>query len=113
MREVTLNALRISPIVFCGENPNIMLVNASETISAAASYWDCTYSAYGVGHVLLLYLDAHNAAVLNHPTIAIYADNVPLARYLTDTFTQHFDGWQQWNFSEAAVQQARFSKDGD
>ncbi|MEO8392722.1 MAG: hypothetical protein ABI700_07000 [Chloroflexota bacterium] len=108
-----MNALRITPIVFCGENPNIMLVDANQMPTAAASYWECTYSPYGVGDVLLVYLDANNATALDHPAIAIYADNVPLARYLTDTFNQHFEGWQQWNFSEAAVQQAHFTKESD
>ena len=109
-----MNAVRIGPVVFCGENPNMMLVDSTtESITAAVSYWDCTYSDYGVGHVLLIYLDAKNVAVLDHARIAIYADNAPLARYLTDTFNQHFDDWQQWDFSGAAVEQARFSKESD
>ena len=108
-----MNSIRISPVVFCGENPNIMLVDATESITAAASYWECTYSAYGTGHVLLIFLDAKNVAALDHPPIAIYADNVPLARYLTNTFNQHFEDWQQLGFSAAAVQQASFSKESD
>lgn len=43
---------------------------------------------------LLLYLDAANATAVGQPAAVIYADNAPLARYLTDTFNQHFDGWK-------------------
>ena len=112
--EDRLNNLRMNPVVFCGENPNIILVDAvNESITAAVSYWDCAYSSYGEGHVLLIYLDAKNASALDHARIAIYADNAPLARYLTDTFNQHFEDWQQFGFSGAAVEQARFSKDSD
>jgi hypothetical protein len=32
---------------------------------------------------------------------------------LTDTFNQHFEDWQQFEFSGAAVEQAHFSKDSD
>lgn len=61
--------------------------------------------------VLLLYLDAANAATLNQPTTAIYADNVPLARFVTDTFNQHFDEWKPFDFLNTAVQQAQFFKE--
>ncbi|MEP7291956.1 MAG: hypothetical protein ABI835_09240 [Chloroflexota bacterium] len=103
---------RLSPVVFCGENPHIVLYGAgSETISAAASYWTCTYSAYGVGHVLLLHLDAANAAALNQPAQAIYSDNAPLAHTLTDSFNQHFDDWQGFGFASTPIQPAQFVKD--
>jgi hypothetical protein len=106
--------LRLKPIAFCGENPVIELYTpGTETIAAAASYWHSTYSPYGEGHALLLYLDAANAAALAQPTAAVYADNAPLARYLTDTFNQHFDGWKGLGFKEAAVYQARFFTDAD
>lgn len=105
---------RLKPVAFCGENPAIQLVTPdTDTISAAASYWRCTYSTFGEGDVLLLYLDAANAAALGQPTSAIYADNALLARYLTDTFNQHFEGWQDKGFASAAVQSARFYKQAD
>src|SRR5688572_4750244 len=97
-----MESLRLSPVVFCGENPHIVLYN-DDTISAAASYWHCTFSAYGEGNVLLLYLDAANAAALKQPSIAVYADNAPLARYLTDTFNQHFEDWDKLGFGGAPI----------
>lgn len=87
--------------------------STTKTITAAASFWHCTYSPHGEGSALLLYLDAANAAALEQPTVAIYADNAPLARYLTDNFNQHFDGWKDFGFKGAAVQQARFVREVD
>ncbi len=108
-----MEAARLEGVVFCGENPHIVLVDADETITAAVSYWECTYSAYGEGHALLVYLNAANAAALDHPTLAIYSDNAPLARYLTDTLNQHFDDWQGLGFANAAIHPARFFKEAD
>ena len=109
-----MDALRLKPIAFCGENPVMELYNpGTETIAAAASYWHSTYSPHGQGHVLLVYMDAINAAALAQPQTAIYADNAPLARYLTDTFNQHFDGWKELGFKEAAIDQARFFNEAD
>jgi len=105
---------RLKPIAFCGENPVMELFSpGTETISAAASYWHCTYSPYGEGQVLLLYLDTANATALGQPNAVIYADNEPLARYLTNTFNQHFDGWKPFGFKEAAVREAAFTKESD
>jgi hypothetical protein len=40
----------MNPVVFCGENPNIILVDATtESITVAVSDWDCTYSDCGEG----------------------------------------------------------------
>ena len=83
-----MESLRLKPIAFCGENPVMeFYVPGTETLAAAVSYWHSTYSPQGEGHALLVYLDPANAAALGQPTVAIYADNVPLARYLTDTLT--------------------------
>jgi len=109
-----LESLRLKPIAFCGENPVMELVDpTSEIMTAAASYWHCTYSPQGEGHVLLLYLDAANAAALGQSSVAIYADNMPLARFVTDTFNQHFDGWKDFGFGTAPVQQGRFVREAD
>jgi len=99
-------------VVFCGENPNIMLVNASETTTAAASYWTAPTRPTGRSRFINL-SGCEQCGSARSPVIAIYADNASLARYLTDTFNQHFEDWQQLGFSEAAVQQARFSKASD
>src|SRR5689334_9923163 len=102
-----MDSVRLKPVVFCGENPVMELFSpGTETLSAAASYWHATYSPYGEGHALLLYLNAANATALGRPTAAIYADNAPLARFLTNTFNQHFEGWESLGFKDAAVQQA-------
>jgi hypothetical protein len=109
-----VDALRLKPIAFCGENPVLELYSpGTETIAAAASYWHSTYSPYGEGQVLLVYLDAANVARLGQPSTAIYADNAPLARYLTDTFNQHFDDWKDLGFRDAPVYQARFFKESN
>lgn len=109
-----MQALRLDSVVFCGENPHIVLVEpGTERVKAAASYWQCTYSAYGEGQALLLYLDAENAAALGQPTLSVYADNAPLARYLVDAFNQHFEGWKHFGFGGAAIQQGRFFKESD
>lgn len=109
-----MEALRLNSVVFCGENPHIVLVEpGTERVTAAASYWQCTYSAYGEGQALLLYLDADNAAALGQPSLSVYADNAPLARYLVDTFNQHFEGWESFGFGGTPVQPARFFKESD
>jgi len=109
-----VDALRLKPIAFCGENPVMELYTpGTETIAAAASYWHSTYSPYGEGHALLVYLDAGNAATLGQPGAAIYADNVALARYVTDTFNQHFDDWKAFGFKDVPVHQARFFNQSD
>lgn len=104
-----MDSVRLKPIAFCGENPVIELYDATaETITAAASFWHCTYSPHGEGQVLLVYLDDANAAALGQPSVAIYAHNAPVARYVTDTFNQHFDGWKSFGFKDAPIQQAHF-----
>ena len=107
-----MDSVRLKPIAFCGENPVIELYDATtEIITAAASFWHCTYSPHGEGQVLLVYLDAANASALGQPSVAIYADNASVARYVTDTFNQHFDGWKSFDFKDAPIQQARFFTD--
>ncbi|MEZ4669331.1 MAG: hypothetical protein R3E39_15610 [Anaerolineae bacterium] len=108
-----MQAERLDHVVFCGENPHIVLYDAAASITAAASFWDCTYSPLGEGRVLLLYLDFANRTALDQPAAVIYTDNAPLARYLTDTFNQHFEDWQDLGFAVAPVQPARFFKEAD
>ena len=109
-----MDSLRLKPIAFCGENPVMELyVPGTEILAAAVSYWHGTYSPHGEGHALLVYLDAANAAALRQPNVAIYADNAPLARYLADTFNQHFNGWKGLGFKDAAITQARFFDESD
>jgi hypothetical protein len=109
-----MESLRLSPVAFCGENPVISLFKpGTDTITAAASYWHCTYSQHGEGTALLVYLDDGNALALNQPSIAVYSDNMPLARYLTDTFNAQFEDWKPFGFSGTPIQQARFVRESD
>jgi hypothetical protein len=83
---------RLDGVTFCGENPQIMLMQPDkQTYTAAASYWRSVYSPAGEGNVLLLYLDTTRAAQHQHPTLTIYADNLPLAQFVTQTFNRHLD----------------------
>jgi hypothetical protein len=109
-----MEMIRLPNVAFCGENPHVVLMQpGTETVTAATSFWHCTYSPQGEGDALLVYLDAANAAALKHPTLMIYADNAPLARYLTDTFNQHFDGWKNYGFRDAPIKAGRFFKESD
>lgn len=109
-----MEALRLNNVVFCGENPGLTLVNPdTEATTATSSYWFCTYSPHGEGHVLFLQLDAANASALNHPAVAIYSDNAPLARYLAEMFTQHFGDWKDKDLPNAPILPARIFKESD
>lgn len=109
-----MEALRLNNVVFCGENPGMMLMSpGTDTATADLSYWFCTYSPHGEGHVLFLRLDEANASALNHPAVAIYSDNAPLARYLAEMFTQYFDGWSDKDLPNAPILPARIFKESD
>jgi hypothetical protein len=101
-------------VVFCGENPQIFLTQpGSEGPVASASYWHCTYSPCGEGNVMLLYLNESTANSTGHPTHTIFTDNRDLARYVTDTFNQHFDGWGRLGFNQVEAEFGRFFPDTD
>lgn len=109
-----MEALRLNNVVFCGENPGMTLVNAdTDTTAANLSYWFCTYSPHGEGHVLFLQLDGANASALKHPAVTVYSDNAPLARYLAEMFTQHFDGWDDKDLPNMPILPARIFKESD
>ncbi len=76
----------------CGENPGLRLyVPDTEHLVAVASYWHCTYSPLGTGNALVLWLDATRMlGVSVYRSGGIFTDNVPLARALVETLTQHF-----------------------
>jgi hypothetical protein len=105
--------MRLNNVVFCGENPGLDLLNAAGETTAAASYWFCTYSPYGEGHVLLIRFDAATAAALGQPPAAIYSDNPALGRYLADTFTQYFGAWSGAGVPALPVLPARLFKESD
>jgi hypothetical protein len=105
---------RLDGVTFCGENPQIMLMQPDkQTYTAAASYWRSVYSPAGEGNVLLLYLDTTNAAHHQHPSLTIYADNLPLAQFVTQTFNRHFDEYKHLGFDAVTPQPARLFQDSD
>jgi hypothetical protein len=102
------------PVIFAGENPGLSLFRpGSGELVAAASYWRCTYSAHGEGNALVLWLDRAAAGVGEDTLTAIYADNAPMARFVTDTLNQHFGDFQDKGFPSVAPEPARFFQESD
>ncbi|MFN8529310.1 MAG: hypothetical protein U0670_11915 [Anaerolineae bacterium] len=84
-----------SQVVFCGENPELRLFReGTEEMVAIASYWQCSYSAYGQGQVLIVWTSPDGTGLGAQSRHAIYADNLPLAHFLAQTLVQYFDGFQ-------------------
>jgi hypothetical protein len=109
-----MNLQRLDGTIFCGENPQIILMQSDKrTYTAAASYWRSVYSPVGEGNVLLLYLDMDNVHNHQHPNLAIYADNLPLADFLTHTFNRHFAEFKELGFADVKPQPARLYQDSD
>lgn len=80
----------IRPVLLCGENPGVTLYGPGGERAAVASYWNCTYSAYGAGQALVIWLAEPRHAA----QCGVYTDNAPLARMLVDTLTRHFPEFQ-------------------
>ncbi len=99
-------------VLFCGENPQIILMDG-ETVTAALSYWRCTYSPYGEGQALLLMLNEANATQTGLASHTIFTDNPALGRYVTDAFNRHFDDWQSPAWLTATPIPARFAVEVD
>ena len=103
-----------SPVIFCGENPGLSLFRpGTDELVAAASYWRCTYSPHGEGNALLLWLDQDQAGTGTGGLTAIYADNLPMARFVTDTLNQYFADFQDRGFPSAQPEVARFFQESD
>ncbi len=82
------------PVFFSGENPGMTLyVPGTEQRTAVASYWVCTDSPWGVGHVLVLWLGAAHTKGMGQG--GIYTDNLDLAHVLVKDLTQHFPEFQE------------------
>lgn len=74
------------PVYMCGENPGMTLYKPdTDQAVAIVSYWHVTYSPYGTGNALVMWLNESKL-----PEGGIFTDNIPLARILMDTLTQHF-----------------------
>ncbi len=79
------------PVFLCGENPGLTLfAPGTEQAVAIASYWNCTYSQHGAGHALTLWVAPRPFGPRVEPFCGIFTDNLPLARWLTDSLTRHF-----------------------
>jgi hypothetical protein len=99
-----------SPVIFTGENPGLTLhTPGGDGVAVAASYWRCTYSAQGEGNALIIRVDTPE---LGH-WLAIYADNAPMGRFVTDTMTQHFPDFKEQGFPSVAIRPARFFQESD
>ena len=102
------------PVIFTGENPGLSLFRpGTGELVAAASYWRTTYSAHGEGNALVVWLDLAAAGVGEGTLTAIYADNAPLARFVTDTLNQHFGDFQNKGLPSVAPEPARFFQESD
>ena len=103
-----------TPVIFTGENPGLSLFHADAgALVAAASYWRCTYSTHGEGSALILWLDRAGAGVGEGTLTAIYADNAPMARFVTDTLNQHFGDFQDKGLPSVTPEPARFFQESD
>ena len=79
------------PIFMSGENPGITLhAPGTEEVRAVASYWHCTDSPLGVGHVLILWVGDGSGSTCQ----AILTDHLSLAKVLVERRTRHFPEFQ-------------------
>ena len=112
MDTVTNSAL--PQVILCGENPEMRLVRpGTEEEIAIASYWNCTYTPYGVGQVLVLHVEAGVLPARADPLTLIFADNSPLGRYVADTLVQHFEGFDRLDLKAVQVENARLTQSGN
>jgi hypothetical protein len=97
------------PLVFAGENPLLMLYRpGAEEHSVVASLWRGTYSAVGVGYVLVIWTDPQASGLGEAAPTGIYTDNADLARLVWENFNQHFGPFQNRGIGASAPIPARF-----
>jgi hypothetical protein len=90
---------RHAPVVFTGENPDLILYDELNEMTVAASYWHCTYSKFGQGNVLVLWLRGG--------VKAIYTDNPGLAN-MARALTSYFEGFQGLEVPTFPIKSAQF-----
>jgi hypothetical protein len=90
---------RRAPIVFTGENPDLILYDEANEMIVAASYWRCTYSKFGQGNVLVLWL--------RDGVKEIYTDNPGLAK-MARVLTSYFEGFQGLEVPIFPIKPAQF-----
>jgi hypothetical protein len=88
-----------APVVFTGENPDLILYNEANEMTVAASYWRCTYSKFGQGNVLVLWL--------RDGIKTIYTDNPGLAK-MAGALTSYFEGFQGLGIPTFPIKPAQF-----
>ncbi|PKO14379.1 MAG: hypothetical protein CVU39_15200 [Chloroflexi bacterium HGW-Chloroflexi-10] len=95
------------PIFVSGENPALTLYTPeTDNLTAIASYWQCELSPWGIGQVLILWLEKQNAATNEAGLGRIYTDNPPLARGLVQTLVQYFPEFQNIPMAEFSYMDA-------
>lgn len=103
---------RRQPLALCGENPAMTLYQpGSEQIVAVAGYWRCIYSPYGVGQVVLVWVDPTVSGLGTAAPHAIYSDNLPLADYIVQTFNQHFPEFRGYSFGDFSAEPGQIAQE--
>lgn len=96
------------PVFFSGENPGMTLyVPGTEQVVAAASYWHCTDSPYGVGQALILWLVNEATPAADIGCGRIFTDNRHMAQVLVKNLTRHFPEFQDFPIETLAYVDAR------
>lgn len=90
----------VTQVIFSGENPELRLFReGTEEMVAIASYWQCSYSTYGQGQALFVWTSPEGTGLGAQSRHALYADNLPLARFLAQTLVHQFDGFKTLEIS--------------
>jgi hypothetical protein len=98
------------PLALCGENPALALYQPGTTeIVAVAGYWRCVYSPHGAGEVVLAWVDPARSGLGDAAPQAVYSDNLPMARYIVQTFNQHFPEFAGLGLGACEPQPARLN----
>src|SRR5580658_3904588 len=81
--EMTQSFTDPGDVVLTGQNPFMMLFSGDGPPSSIVSFWRVHFSPAGVGHALYVRSEITGGAP------RIYADNVPLARYIQSEIYAH------------------------
>jgi hypothetical protein len=86
------------PVFVCGENPAVSLFSPeTKQLVAVASFWQITYSAYGPGNALVLWLAENALPGSQFSPSGIFSDNIPLAKLLVNSLTRHFSEFRTFD----------------
>lgn len=99
------------PVFVSGENPGMTLfVPGTDRAAAAASYWNCTLSPWGVGRALILWLEPGSAG-----QGGIFSDNPAMAQGLVNSLVQYFPEFKGIPLTQLACMEAacQHTFDGD